>query len=87
MGYAYEDLLQAVAHAEHALAVLDPLQNTRGPAFKAQVASLGGLILYAREELARADRFAVALAEKAHAQLPLSAGGHSFRGRKNPLLP
>jgi hypothetical protein len=25
MGYAYEDLVQAVTHAERALAVLDPL--------------------------------------------------------------
>jgi hypothetical protein len=70
MGYAYEDLLQAVAHAEQARAVLDPLQNTRGHAFKVHVLGLGGMILYARDELARAERFAWSLLEKAQAKHP-----------------
>jgi hypothetical protein len=70
MGYAYEDLRQAVTHAERALAVLDPLQNTRGPAFKVHIAGLGGMILYARDELARGERFAWSLVDKERAQHP-----------------
>ncbi|HEV8715621.1 MAG TPA: hypothetical protein VGX03_22685 [Candidatus Binatia bacterium] len=65
MAYAYEDLLQAVAHAEQARAVLDPLQDTRGHAFKVHMLGLGGMILYAREELARVERFALPLRKRA----------------------
>jgi hypothetical protein len=41
MAKAYETLVQATAHAEQVLAVLGPLQNTRGHAFKVHVLGLG----------------------------------------------
>ena len=56
--------------AAAALAVLDPLQNTRGHAFRVHVLGLGGMILYARDELARVGRFAWSLVDKERAQHP-----------------
>jgi hypothetical protein len=70
MAHAYEALVQAIAHAEQAQAVLDPLQNTQGHAFKVHVLGLGPMILYAREELAQVERFALALVEKERATHP-----------------
>lgn len=70
MAHAYEDLVQAVARAEQIWAALDPLQNTRGHAFKVQVLALGCLILYARQEMARVERFAPAWVDKARAKHP-----------------
>jgi len=49
---------------------LDPLQNTRGHAFRVHVLGLGGMILYARDELARVGRFAWSLVDKERAQHP-----------------
>src|SRR5438105_3427527 len=70
MAKAYEDLIQAVARAEQARAVLDPLQDTRGHAFKVHVLGLGCMLLYARGELVRVERFALALVEKEQATYP-----------------
>ena len=70
MAKAYEALVQAIAHAEQAQAVLTPLQDTRGPACKVHVLSLGWMILYACGELARVERFALALVDKERAPHP-----------------
>jgi hypothetical protein len=72
MAYADEDLVQAVAHAKRAQTVLAPLQNTRGHAFKVHVLGLDFMILYAREEIARVERFAWSLVEKEQAKHPYS---------------
>jgi len=70
MAKAYETLIQAIAHAEQARAVLAPLQDTQGHAFNVHVLGLGWMILYAWEELARVEHFALALLDKERARHP-----------------
>jgi len=64
LAHAYKDLVQAIAHAEQVLALL---QNTRGHAFRVKVLGLDGMIQYAREELVRVERYAPAVVEKKRA--------------------
>ena len=61
MAQAYRTLVQAIARAEHALAVGVPAQETPGSTFTVQVLGLDSLRQYAREELARIERAAPAL--------------------------
>jgi hypothetical protein len=70
MAQAYLTLVQAIARAEHALAVVVPMQETQGRAFTVQVLGLDGMIQYAREELVRLERSAPALVGKKRAKLP-----------------
>jgi hypothetical protein len=64
MAQAYTDLHAAVARAERALSVLEPHQDKRGIAFKVHVLGLACMVMVAREEIARAERFARALVER-----------------------
>ena len=67
---AYKALVQAVTHAEQALAVLAPLQDTRGHAFKVHVLGLDFMLQYAREEKARVERRAPTVVDKKRAKCP-----------------
>ena len=69
MAQAYLTLVQAIARAELALAVV-PVQETQERTFTVQVLGLDGMIQYAREELARIERSAPALVGKKRAKLP-----------------
>jgi hypothetical protein len=64
MAQAYTDLHAAVARAERALSVLEPHQDKRGIAFKVHVLDLACMVMVAREEIARVERFARALVER-----------------------
>jgi hypothetical protein len=64
MAQAYTALQIAVARAEQALSVLEPHQDKRGIAFKIHVLGLASMVMVAREEIARAELFALALIEK-----------------------
>jgi uncharacterized protein YbaR (Trm112 family) len=57
MAQAVADLRTALAHAEHALSVLEHETN-RDTAFEVHVLGLGFQVTYAREELDRAEQFA-----------------------------
>jgi len=57
MAQAVADLRTALAHAEHALSVLEP-ETDSATAFEVHVLGLGFQVTYAREELDRAEQFA-----------------------------
>src|SRR5262245_25328269 len=61
MAKSYTDLHTAVARAERTLSVLEPHQDKRGIAFKIHVMGLASIVMVAREEIARAERFALAV--------------------------
>jgi hypothetical protein len=63
-------LVQAVAHAEQALSHVQPFYNTGDTAFQVHVPGLGCMRMVAREEIARVERFALALIEKQAAAHP-----------------
>ena len=69
MARAYLTLVQAIARAELALAVV-PVQETQERTFTVQVLGLDGMIQYVREELVRIERSAPALVGKKRAKLP-----------------
>jgi hypothetical protein len=71
MAKSYTDLHTAVARAERALSVLEPHQDKRGIAFKIHVLGLACMVMVAREEITRAERFALALVEREAAAHPL----------------
>jgi hypothetical protein len=56
MAHAVADLHTALAHAEHALSVLEQ-ETERDTAFEVHVLGLGFQVTYAREELYRAEQF------------------------------
>jgi len=70
MAQAYQDLVQTVVRATQALAAIEPLQDTRGTAFKVNVLGLGGTLEYTRDVLVRVERYAPALAGAKRAKLP-----------------
>jgi len=59
MVHAALALCDAVEHAEHALAVLEPQQETEEIGFQIHVDGLRTLLMYAREELTKAERVAL----------------------------
>ncbi len=94
MAQAYTDLHAAVARAEQALSVLAEQQDRRGIAFKIHVLGLASLVMVAREEIQRAERFALAVGEREAAAHPFlldnpfsSHDGCPSGVRENPLLP
>jgi len=94
MAKAYRDLRAAVARAEQALSVLAEQQDRRGIAFKIHVLGLASLVMVAREEIQRAERFALAVGEREAAAHPFlldnpfsSHDGCPSGVRENPLLP
>jgi hypothetical protein len=70
MAQAYRTLVQALARAEQTRAALASHQATPGSTLPVQVLGLDSLLQYAREELARIERAAPALAGKKKAKLP-----------------
>jgi len=71
--HAYEALVEAIAHAEQALAALAPYYETADTAFRVHLLGLEGMIQYARDDLERLGRFARTLAKDRAASSP---GGH-----------
>ena len=59
MATAYTNLDATVARAEQALSVLEPQQDKREIAFQIHVLGLAAMVMVAREELQRAERFAL----------------------------
>ena len=60
--YAYEALVDAIAHAEQALAALAPYYRTADTAFRVHLSGLEGMIQYAHDDLERLGRLAGTLA-------------------------
>ena len=63
MARAYEELVDAVAHAEEILAALAPSSETEDTAFRVHLLGLECMIQYAHDELERFARFARPLAQ------------------------
>ncbi len=61
MAEAYTDLHAAVARAAQALSVLKQQNDKKGVAFQIHVLGLAAMVMVAREELQRAERFALNL--------------------------
>ena len=70
MAQDYLTLVQAIARAEYALAVVVPVQETQERTFTVQALALDSLLQYARAELARIERAAPALVGKKKATRP-----------------
>jgi hypothetical protein len=70
MGQAYVELVQAVVGAELALAVPESQHATYDIALRIHVLGLRCRTMVAREEIARVERFALALVEKERAFHP-----------------
>jgi hypothetical protein len=64
MARAYIDLVHTMARAEQALSLLQPPYATRSIAFRVNVLGLACMVMVAREEIARAERFALVLMER-----------------------
>jgi hypothetical protein len=70
MAQAYVELVHAVAGAELALSVLESQHTLQGIGFGVHILGLQCLTMVAHEEIARVERFALALVEKERAAHP-----------------
>jgi hypothetical protein len=70
MSHAYVALVHAVARAKLALSVLEPQHATYDTALRIHVLGLRCMTMVAQEEIARVERFALAVVEKERAFPP-----------------